>query len=72
LFGNRTKGTSAVVTEQRQIGDLARVVGKPELLAKLRHGKSVLDVIEEPALRPIALVTHWLKYILSFKCFSAF
>ena len=46
MFGDRTKGLSAAISDSRELGDLASTLANPEMVAMLENGKSVQEIIQ--------------------------
>lgn len=44
MFGDRSVGRSAAISDSRQLGDLASVLGSPEKVALLAKGKTVKEI----------------------------
>ncbi|RYZ92306.1 MAG: hypothetical protein EOP06_04620 [Proteobacteria bacterium] len=47
LFGDKINGQAAAIDDSREIGDLAQIIQKPALCARLKDGAKVRVVVEE-------------------------
>lgn len=47
LFGDKINGRAAAIDDSREIGDLAQIIQKPSLCARLKDGAKVRMVVEE-------------------------
>ncbi len=45
MFGDRSKGQSAAISDSRELGDLASVFANPEMVSMLEKGKTVEEII---------------------------
>jgi hypothetical protein len=45
MFGDKSKGRNASISDSRQLGDLASAFSDPEKVSMLEHGKTIEDII---------------------------